>query len=517
MSPQTTLSGWLSKAKTLDRRSEPGVEKENLGGGEHGEGGGREKKCWETWKFRFDERLTKAKEGELIAATYNIRGGAEGKTINLATLMNDHDIDILAIQETKCPGRQAYWGWKKMIEEKMVTVWADARGTSGGVGLVLREKWGRHILQTDTYKNRIVSVILGFRHTRIRVVSVYWPASNSADDKKTKRKWTKWIREVCQRDSEKSIPSMWLGDWNSVIDEDIDAVKCSDKHDRWGVQVMEANGMVDTFRIVYPDKVMVSYLKKDARVKGGSILSGARLDGIWVSKQLAQRVVACDIEIARHEIEESDHVPVIAALDVMGMCTAAPRIQPQQRKVPHWHSSTEAQRKAYEVKTTSEMNRLNMRIMEARLRWMADWTAVEGDNGLQDEAEKAGCTKPQQELHHGTRELRTLIMSELEVLIDNWGRSLWHAGMSELEIKTLGIPQTQHICERKLHKLKKVLGAYVMKQTHDHMEMLRQVELQRTISSHEWTSAIPVKDADATAYASTCKARFRWECLRRIQ
>jgi hypothetical protein len=55
VSPQTTLSGWLSKAKTLDRRSEPGVEKENLGGGEHGEGGGREKKCWETWKFRFDE------------------------------------------------------------------------------------------------------------------------------------------------------------------------------------------------------------------------------------------------------------------------------------------------------------------------------------------------------------------------------------------------------------------------------------------------------------------------------
>jgi hypothetical protein len=34
----------------------------------------------------------------------------------------------------------------------------------------------------------------------------------------------------------------------------------------------------------------------------------------------------------------------------MGMCTAAPRIQPQQRKVPHWHSSTEDQRKAYEVK-----------------------------------------------------------------------------------------------------------------------------------------------------------------------
>jgi hypothetical protein len=26
-----------------------------------------------------------------------------------------------------------------------------------------------------------------------------------------------------------------------------------------------------------------------------------------------------------------------------------------------------------------------------------------------------------------------------------------------------------------------------------------------------------VKDADATAYASTCKAHFRWECLRRIQ
>jgi hypothetical protein len=108
----------LSTAKTLDRRSETGVEKENLGGGEHGEGGGREKKCWETWKFRFDERLTKGKEGELIAATYNIRGGAEGKTINLATLMNDHGIDILAIQETKCTGRQAYWGWKRWLRKK---------------------------------------------------------------------------------------------------------------------------------------------------------------------------------------------------------------------------------------------------------------------------------------------------------------------------------------------------------------------------------------------------------------
>jgi hypothetical protein len=135
MSQQTTLSGWLSKAKTLDSKGEPGVEKENLGGGKHGEGGRREKEYWETWKFRFDEQ-PKGREGELVTATYNIRGGAEGKTINLFNLMKDCAIDILAIQETKCTGRQAYWGWKRMVEERVVTVWADARGASGGVGLV---------------------------------------------------------------------------------------------------------------------------------------------------------------------------------------------------------------------------------------------------------------------------------------------------------------------------------------------------------------------------------------------
>ena len=143
MSKQTTLSGWLNNAKTLDSKSEPGVDKENLGGGEYGEEGGRrEKECWETWEFRFSERPTRGKEGELVTATYNIRGGAESKTEDLFSLMQDHEIDILAIQETKCRGRKAYWGWKKMAAANMLTVWADARGASGGVGLVMGEKWG---------------------------------------------------------------------------------------------------------------------------------------------------------------------------------------------------------------------------------------------------------------------------------------------------------------------------------------------------------------------------------------
>jgi exonuclease III len=405
--------------------------------------------------------------------------------------MKDCAIDILAIQETKCTGRQAYWGWKRMVEERVVTVWADARGASGGVGLVLREKWGRHVLQTDTYKNRIVSVMLGFRHTKIRVVSVYWPASNSTEDRNAKRKCTKWIREICQRDAEKNIQSIWLGDWNSVIDEDIDAVKGSDKHDRWGVQVMEANGMLDTFRIVYPDEVMVSYLKKESQSKGGTVVSGARLDGIWVSNKLGERVVACDIQIARHTTGESDHVPVMTALDVMGLCTAAKRIQPQQRKVPHWKSSTEDQRKAYEVKATSEMKRLNARIAEARIRWIEDWMASTDDQGLHEEAEKAGCTKPRKGDHYGNRDVRTTIMNELEEILANWCRSLWHTAMSELETKTLGVPQTQPISERKLHKLKRVLGSYMMKPSHDYRAILRDIESHRTTSNHKWVNAIP--------------------------
>ena len=395
MSTQTTLSGWLSNAKTLDSKRESGVNKENLGGGEYGEEGGRrQKECWETWEFRFSDRPTRGREGELVTATYNICGGAESKTEDLFSLMQDQEIDILAIQETKCKGKKAYWGWKKMAEANMMTVWADARGTSGGVGLVMGEKWARHVLHTDTYQNRIVSVTLGFRHTKIRVVCVYWPASNSAEDRKAKRDCTKWIRDMCQRDGDKNIPSIWMGDWNSIIDASRDGTQASEKHDKWGVEVMEANGMVDTFRIAHPNKVMVSYLRKEARSKGGNILSGARLDGIWVSAKLAERVAACDINIACHHIDESDHVPVLAAFDQTDLCTPAKAVRSPQRKVPHWQTSTEEQRKAYELKAISMLKRLNAKIAEARTRWMEDWKTPTPEADIQEEATKAACTPP---------------------------------------------------------------------------------------------------------------------------
>ena len=94
-------------------------------------------------------------------------------------------------------------------------------------------------------------------------------------------------------------------------------------------------------------------------------------------------------------------------------------------------------------------------------------------------------------------------MDELDEILGQWSRGLWAAAMEELEIKTMGLPPRQAASQRKLHKLKRVLGTYVMKPNHHYSVVLRETEHQQKASNYEWRSAVPTFQEDWKQWAKT--------------
>jgi exodeoxyribonuclease-3 len=158
----------------------------------------------------------------------------------------------------------------------------------------------------------------------IRVYSAYVPngrdPSNPAFE--TKLGWIDGLRAVLFPRGEAATPLVLAGDFN-VAPEPIDVYnpEAEDGHilyhpaERAAAKRLLAAGLVDAFRCKRREPGLYSWW--DYRQGAFRRNLGFRIDHVWASPSLAERVVDAAIDVEeRRKPSPSDHAPVVVELDL---------------------------------------------------------------------------------------------------------------------------------------------------------------------------------------------------------
>jgi exodeoxyribonuclease-3 len=242
--------------------------------------------------------------------------------------------DILCLQETKCPDDKFPLKRFKRLGYENVAL----NGQKGYHGVVVLSRLPFETFNVRSFCNktdcRHVSAVFGERaglRDPITVHNFYVPAGGDIPDPKLNPKFEhklSFLDEMRDCDAlrpAKSERAILLGDLNVAPLE----------HDVWSHKQLirivshtpiecekltaaaKAGSWVDSMRVLTPEPAKLftwwSYRSPD----WATVDKGRRLDHIWTSPALADRV--SDIEIAKHyrgATRPSDHVPVTATLEV---------------------------------------------------------------------------------------------------------------------------------------------------------------------------------------------------------
>ena len=171
----------------------------------------------------------------------------------------------------------------------------------------------------DEQKRLLAATING-----VRVVCGYFPNGQSLDSEKYpyKLSWLQALGDWLEQQLQSHPQLALLGDYN-IAPEDRDV------HDpaAWAGQVLvseperaafqrfQAMGLQDSFRLFEQEEQSFSWW--DYRAAGFRRNLGLRIDHILLTKTLAEKCTACEIDKAPRKLERpSDHAPVIATLNL---------------------------------------------------------------------------------------------------------------------------------------------------------------------------------------------------------
>ena len=242
--------------------------------------------------------------------------------------------DILCLQETKCPDDR--FPLKRFTRLGYDNVALNGQKGYHGVVVLARLPFERFDIQSFCGKTdcRHIAAVFGARaglRDPITVHNFYVPAGGDIADPAVNPKFAHklaFLDEMADRASLRPAPSeraILLGDLNVAPLE----------HDVWSHKQMlrvvshtpieceklnaarQAGGWIDTMRVLTPEPEKIytwwSYRAADWRAAD----RGRRLDHIWTSAALADRVAAIKIAKGyRGAVRPSDHVPVTATLEV---------------------------------------------------------------------------------------------------------------------------------------------------------------------------------------------------------
>ncbi len=246
--------------------------------------------------------------------SWNVNGLRACINKGFSDFFNKIDADIFCIQETKMQENQAeeiqYDGYYRYMNS------AVKKGYSGTM-VFAKEKpinvtYGLGIEEYDQ-EGRIITL----EYEKFYLVNCYTPNSKRELERLDYR--MKWEDEMLKyfKKLENTKPVIYCGDLN-VAHEEIDIKNPKTNHfsagftdeEREKMTNLLANGFVDTFRYLYPDKVEYSWWSymRNAREKN----IGWRLDYFIVSEKLKENVKDSTIYT---EILGSDHCPV--CLDII--------------------------------------------------------------------------------------------------------------------------------------------------------------------------------------------------------
>jgi exodeoxyribonuclease III len=232
----------------------------------------------------------------------------------IKTLMQEYSIDILCLQETKCPGE-----CKVDIPVFEASFILDSKTKKGYSGVAIMSHTIPVDIRTDFPLNE-EGRVLCFEFSKYYIVNAYVPNSKPDLSRLEYRVnvWEKAIRTYIN-ELQKNKPVIFVGDFNVAPTEiDIHNPKNNDNAHGFTMQerkafqqLKEECKLVDAYRVLHPKTIKYSWFSPFAKSRANN--KGWRLDMILVSEKLKNKVQHCDI---LNNIFGSDHCPVIVDIDI---------------------------------------------------------------------------------------------------------------------------------------------------------------------------------------------------------
>jgi exodeoxyribonuclease-3 len=219
--------------------------------------------------------------------------------------------DILCLQETKATVDQV----KETLQALDVHVFANEAARKGYSGTAILSKEKPNQLHYDIgmkqhdEEGRVVTA----EYDNLYVVNVYVP--NSGNDLRRLSYRQEWDRDFLNflKDLEKHKPVLTCGDFN-VAHKPIDLARPKENYNKSagfmqeeidGMNAFSENGLIDTFRLKYPEEVKYSWWSYRAGAREKNV--GWRIDYCLLSDSAKDRLSDSFIV---NDVYGSDHCPV---------------------------------------------------------------------------------------------------------------------------------------------------------------------------------------------------------------
>ena len=235
-----------------------------------------------------------------------------------------NDVDVLAIQETKCVDEQ--FPFDPFIELGYEVV-VSGQKSYNGVAILSRSEAEDIITDVPGFEDpqrRILAATID----DIRIINLYVPNGNSVGSDKYvyKLKWLEEVTAFSAEQKEQYPKTVVLGDFN-IAPTDIDVWDPKEWQDtilvsheeRVALNRLLRHGFVDSFRLFNKEQDHFSWW--DYRLASFRQNKGLRIDLILLSSALADVCLNSQIDtIPRTWERPSDHAPVFTVLngDVVG-------------------------------------------------------------------------------------------------------------------------------------------------------------------------------------------------------
>ncbi len=247
-------------------------------------------------------------------ASFNVNS-IRRRVPHLARFLERHEPDLVFLQELKCkteefPGLElAGTGYRVHA--------VGQHGGRNGVAMLARRDVEviAEALPGDAEDNQ--ARFMAVRMAGMVAAGIYLPNGNSggAEGMAYKWRWMDRLRAWAAAELDAFTPLAILGDFNVCPTArdlapgalpPLDALVHPESRARW--RALEHLGLTDALRALHPDDAPYTYWDYGAAFETNR---GLRIDHALLSAELAERLVACGVDVAaRAEDQPSDHAPV---------------------------------------------------------------------------------------------------------------------------------------------------------------------------------------------------------------
>jgi exodeoxyribonuclease-3 len=250
--------------------------------------------------------------------SYNINGFRSSVEKGLLDWIEDHQFDIVCLQETKTS--------ESKVPQMLINaagyqhVWHHAkRGGYSGVATLSLNKPSRVHRGTGIEKYDVEGRVLRTDFAGFTLLNCYFPNGGSGEERqKFKMQFLNDFYSLTENLLEQGTSLIVVGDYN-IAHSEMD-INSPGRHQRtsgflpeereWMTSWLEL-GMVDSFRMRYPKSVEYTWWRFNVGAKEQN--KGWRLDYQSVSDDLVDKIV--DVKHMQ-EMDFSDHCPVVLELDL---------------------------------------------------------------------------------------------------------------------------------------------------------------------------------------------------------